>query len=691
MRAFPRNTIVLALPLLLASAAGSLVAQETVRLASSPSLSPDGSRLAFSWRGDIWIVPSRGGLARPLTLDPARDTSPVFSPDGKSIAFNSDRNGAQHAYVMPAAGGTPRQLTFHSEGCTVEAWYPDGRSLLVNAGRDHFWKHEQRFFRISAEKSSAEELLFDDYGRSGVLSPDGKRLLFTREGTAWWRKGYRGSQVWLYEIDAPKFRKRAGHPAEARYPLWAPDGKGFYYVAGEDNASNLWYQQLQGGRKTQLTSFQDDSVVMPCIAANGKTLVFRHLFDLYRLETGAGQAPVRLDIRVRADVAADSVQRRRLDKADDVAFSDDGLEVAMISGGDLWVMDTELREPRQVTSTPEEERDPVFTPDGKSILFVSDSGGQCDLWKADRADPARFWWQNSRFPLTRLTDDPEVERDLRVSPAGTDVAFVRGLGDLWLIGADGKNPRRLLEPWTRPEFDWSPDGKWLVYARADDQFNRDVWIWPIDGSRQPLNLSRHPDNDGNPVWSPDGKAIAFTGSRFGTEVDIFLVYLAKAEDETTARDRKLREAVEKIQRVRSKPASPPAGAAPAAGAPAAAKTEPEKSDPKNESPQAGGNDQNKGHVATAAPEKKLPEVKIDFDGLGDRIRRVSIGDATEQRLFWSHDSKRLAFAARVNGQEGTYTISPPDDLAPKLLVAKTGYHARWIAQANQVLWRVDDL
>ncbi len=695
MHATMGNTSALALCLWIAASASSLAAQEKVRLASSPALSPDGTKLAFSWRGDIWIVGSGGGVARPLTLHAGLDTSPAFSPDGKSIAFNSDRGGAQHAYVVPVSGGTPRQLTFHSEGCRVEGWYPDGRGLLVSADRDHFWKRTERFFRIDTEKRAGEQLLFDDYGQNGSLSPDGKRLLFTREGTAWWRKGYRGSQasqVWLYQIDSKKFQKLLDEPTEARYPLWAPDGKGFYYVGGQSGSLNLWYQAFRGGEKKQLSQFDDDSVVMPCISGDGKTIVFRHLFDLHRFQPGIDQAPKRLNITVRADLIPDKIQRRQLDKADDVAFSDDGLELAMISGGDVWVMDTELREPRQVTSTPEEERDPVFALDGKAILFASDSGGQSDLWKAERADEGRYWWQNSEFKLTRLTNDVEVEEDLRSSPTGKELAFIRGRGDLWLIGTDGKNERRLIESWNRPDYDWSPDGKWLVYARYDDQFNHDVWVWPIDASREPLNLSRHPDNDGNPVWSPDGKAIAFTGCRFGTEVDIYLVYLTKEEDETTSRDRKIREAVEKIEKARSKTA-----AEPAAGAPHATKPEGQKPDEKKpegkEPAQADQAEEKKAEAKPPAtsPEKKLPVVRIDFDGIGDRLRRVSIGDTSEERLFWSHDSKRLAFTAKINGQEGTYTISPPDDLSPKLLIAKTGNNARWIARGNQVLWRVDDV
>ena len=156
--------------------------REPIRLANQPALSPDGSTLAFTWGGDIWTVASGGGRARPLTRNPAIDHEPEFSPDGKLIAFTSDRQGSFHPYVMPAEGGTPRQVGFHSAGYSLEGWAADGRSLLISASRDHFWRNPARFFLLPTEERSAESPLFDAAGDNGSLSPDGKQLLFTREG-----------------------------------------------------------------------------------------------------------------------------------------------------------------------------------------------------------------------------------------------------------------------------------------------------------------------------------------------------------------------------------------------------------------------------------------------------------------------------------------------------------------------------
>jgi len=371
-------------------------AAEAMRLPSSPALSPDGATLAFAWRGDLWLVPSGGGVTRQWTAHARNDAHPVFSPDGRQIAFSSDRSGTRQVYVANVSGGVPRQVTFHSEGSLIEQWLPDGQSLIVSGPRDHFWHHAERLLRVNVTKRAAEELLFNAEGHDPAISPDGTKILFAREGEPWWRKGYRGSQasqIWLYDLSAGEFTKLVDHDRGCRTPLWQPDGKGFYYVGGQSGSYNLWQRDLATGQERQLTEFRDDSVLMPCISRDGSTIVFRHLFDFYRYRPTDGKAPEKVQLLCDSDVAPEPLVHRILQTASEVSFAADGLEVAMIGGGDLWVMDTELREPRQVTDTPEEERCPAFAPDGKSLLFVRDEQGRSDIWRATRAEAEKYWWQ----------------------------------------------------------------------------------------------------------------------------------------------------------------------------------------------------------------------------------------------------------------------------------------------------------
>lgn len=633
-------------------------AKQPIRLANNPALSPDGSMLAFDWNGDVWVVPSVGGNARQLTQKPGRHSQPKFSPDGERIAFISDREGSPQVFVMPAAGGPARQVTFNTAGFAMLGWTPDGKKVLVSSQRDNYWRHAERFFLVSVDERRGEELLFDDYGSSGMLSPDGKKLLFTREGAPWWRKGYHGSQasqVWQYDLETKSFEQLLNDDKGDLWPLWKPDGSGFYYVSGRGGALDLWEKNFSSKDGRQLTKFaDDDSVVYPCISKDGSTIAFRRLFDLYRMRTGDGNTPQKLEIFADVDRPADRIERRTLTTANGVAFSNDGLEIALVAGGDLWVMDTELREPKQVLATPEEERNPVFSPEGDSLLFISDRDGRCEIYRAKREVGSKYWWLNDKFKIDRLTDDREQKSNLTWSPDGSHVAFVKGRGDLCVMKPDGKEVKTILKSFTRPEYDWSPDGKWLVYSADDNDFNRDVFIVPLDGSRPPFNVSRHPRNDRDPVWSRDGKMIAFTGQR-GEERDIFYVWLRAEDGEKDSRERMLEKALEKMNKGRR-----PAGSRP--------------------TPRAGGDG-----PPPSDQLKPKTVVAIDWEGIHDRIQRVNIPEVTESNLMWSPDSKKLLFTGNVEGKPGIYSIEIAGSSKPSSFSSQMISQARWLPRANQIV------
>ncbi|MCB1236388.1 MAG: PD40 domain-containing protein [Verrucomicrobiae bacterium] len=680
-----------------------------IRLASSPALSPDGSRIVFSWAGDLWICRSRGGTARQLTAHPAYESNAAFSPDGESIAFTSNRTGQDQVHVMPVRNGIPRQITFHSEGSRLVEWYPDGRSVLIEGVRDFGTRSASRFFRVQIDGRHPESPLFDAEGHSGSLSPDGKKLLFCREGGDLYRKGYRGtraSQIWLaegLETDKPTFRQLIARATGARSPMWKPDGSGFYYLGdhGSGKRFDVWERDLASGKESALTNFEDDPAIGPAISRDGSVIVFRKAFDFQRLALGtevSEKARLRsVDLQASADTLPEREVRRLLNRATNVAFSGDGLEMVFSAGGDLWAMDTELREPIPVTRTPEEEREPVFSADGNSLFFIRDSGIGAEVFAARRTDAKQYWWRNRAFSETRLTRDGTAKQNLQAVPGAKRISWVAGRGDLWSADLDGKNARRHLAGWSRPEYDWSPDGKWIAWAVDDDDFNRDVWIANAAGEGKPHNLSRHPDNDSNPVWSPDGKVLAFTGRRFDRETDIYYVYLSRADDEKDRRDRTLESALEKLDKARKKPA--PATAPPKTGAPPPpGKTEVPSpaSSGSGEIPDAPGDAvAQPDPKATAASPKPtgpaLPETHIDFDDLSERIRRIGISDVTETNLFWSHDSKRLGFSGEVKGVKGTFTVTFPDKFAPVTLSTKQGSLQRWIARDDTLLWMVDGL
>ena len=655
---------------------------QKMSLGIQATLSPDGKKMAFVWGGDVWLGSSKGGRARQLTQHPAQEWTPKFSPDGKEIAFVSERDGTMQVYVVPVAGGVPEKLTDHSEGYYLLAWDPDGKSLVARGSRDFVGRRASQLLRVPRDGSGAERVLFQAYGARADISPDGKRVLFTREGVDLYRKGYRGSQssqIWMYHFGKKKYKQMVKDDGGARNPMWKPDGSGFYYTAQRGGAFNLIDHDLKSGEEKQLTAYEGDGVVRPTLSFDGETLVFRRGFDFYRMPLGGDEeqpAAEKCVFRQRGDFVRDSEVRRLLKSASEISFSRDGLEMAFVSGGDVWVMDTVLREAKQVTRTPAEEKNVIFSKDGDSIYYLSDTGSSCKVWRAKRRDSKRFWWQNSEFDLVLAVDGPEVISNLSLSPDGKRMAFVRGLGALWVTDLDGENGRKIVDSWNQPYFAWSPDSAWLAYSVDDDDFNQDIWIAPVDGSMLPYNVSRHPDWEGNPSWSPDGKALAFVGRRHGEEIDIYYVWLNKKSDQQGGRDRVEAEAIAAMKKVRK---------------PKPTVDEPkEKSEPGSEALKGLFEGLKRISEQNSKPKKpktkKVEPVKIDFDGLASRVRQISIPDSAEGKLFWSPDSKKLAFSAKVNGKAGIYSVEFPKKLKPSLLISKSVDQAEWLAKDDQIVF-----
>ncbi len=674
---------------------------ERIRLPHDPSLSPDGKTLYFSWRGDVWKASLEGGVAVRLTTNPARDFRPLVSPGGRRIAFASDREGGVQVWVMSAAGGSPRRITFNSEGSLPVAWFPRGEALLTVGVRDRTGegRYAKRFYRVPAGERGPERLVFDTYvGTWADFSRDGRKLIFTREGTAWWRKGYRGSQasqVWIYDFLDGSFREAAADPGGCRFPRFLPGGKSFLYVNQKDGTFNLWKREIGSGREVQLTRLVDDGVQAPAVSRDGRTVVFRRLFDFYVLDVPSGEVRP-LELYAAGDPSIDPLSRKMVSRASSASFTSDGKQIAFVAGGDVWVMDTVLRQPVRVTRTAAPEGEVAFLPDGKSLLFTSMEGGDWNIWEARPADPSKWWWLNREFKLRKITSDAAREHDLSVGPGGKRVAFLKGRGDLWVMDRDGRNARRVLASWSRPDYRWAPDGKWMVYSvpDADGGYWRNVWVLPLQGGGGPVNLSRHPNLDYSPAWSPDGRKIAWVTHRWEDEAELCWVYLRKEDEEKSSWDRKL-EAALKLMGGKGPGAagkkSRPGGAAsrPArAGGPAS------RGGRKGRG-KGGGKGVRKGRApASRRGGEKGPvrppagvKVKIDFEGITERIHRIRIPGGTESSPFWGPGSKTLYFRARLDAGSGLYSVETGRrGGAPRKVGSTVGSDPVWLSKARCFGW-----
>ena len=214
-------------------AAAPAPAQEPIRFARTPDISPDGKLVAFSYLGDIWAVESVGGVARPVTMHEAHDINPVFSPDGKYLAFSSNRHGSYDVFVVPAVGGKPKRLTFDSGHDMVSGWTPDGKGVVFSSTRSTAFPHNQECYVVPADGGAERKLpLFE--GKEAHFSPRGDAIAFVRGPGIWYRRGYRGSsndEIWVASIDGKTQARLTRFDGQDGSPMWDPDGSKLYYVS----------------------------------------------------------------------------------------------------------------------------------------------------------------------------------------------------------------------------------------------------------------------------------------------------------------------------------------------------------------------------------------------------------------------------------------------------------------------------
>ncbi|MSR75735.1 MAG: hypothetical protein EXS14_09745 [Planctomycetes bacterium] len=677
--------------LLLLCVATTFAQQVGIPLLQKVRLSPNGNEIAFAWRDDVWKAPAAGGAAQRLTAHDAADTQPCFSPDGTRIAFISQRADGAQVFAMSAAGGVPTQITRHTEGHSLQEWLPDGQGFLVSAARDHFWRGAQRFWLQPSEFGPAPKLVFDDYGTDGRLSPDGTKLLFVRESEPVYRKHYHGSQasqIWLYDITKQSFEQLHAQAHGARWPLWAPDGEHYYWCSQADGAWNLMRSRIGGRNHEKLTQYKDDGVLFPDISRDGSTIIFSQQFTLQRMDVASGNTQ-EVVITAPGDLGIEGQRRVQSSSATDVAFTDDAREIALVAGGDLYVMDTELKEPVRVLQTAAPEREPLFSQDHQTLWFLSEPDGQVDIYAATKTDATKPFWLNAKFEVTRITNDAAVESELRLDPTGKSLCFVRGRGELVLRNVANGEEKKLLDSWNAPDFDFSPDGKWIAYALEDEEFNSDIWVAALDGSQAPFNLSCHPDNDRSPRWSPDGKTLAFVGRRFGEESDIMYVHLARDSEEESSRDRQMEKALKKMEgrknadKPKENPTTTGAAAEPATGK-AEPATVPEPAAAATSATPAPTKDKPNAAASKGSDKTPKPTV-VEFEGLRERIHRISLPDSTESRLSWTVEGRKLCFSGTVNGKAGSWMVEFPEAGTPKELTSPLLTRGRWIKEGDQMV------
>jgi Tol biopolymer transport system component len=364
---------------------------EAIPSFAEPSISPDRSEIAFVSGGDIWTVAAAGGEARLLVSHPANESRPLYSPDGRKLAFISNRTGGGDIYVLTFETGELKRLTFDDANDQLDAWSRDGRWIYFSStSRDITGMND--IFRVSAESGTPMQVSADRYANEywAAPSPDGSAVAFTARGitsSQWWRKGHSHldeSEVWLMrEGSVPTYEPLTDGGAKEMWPMWSGEGKSIFYVSDRSGAQNIWSRALKGPAR-QITRFQDGRVLWPTISYDGRLMVFERNFAIWKLDTATGQAS-EVSITRRGTPAAPGVEHLRLtDQIQELALSPDGKKVAFVVRGEVFAASAkDGGDAARVTNSPADESQIAWAPDSRRLAYVSDREGVPHIYLYD--------------------------------------------------------------------------------------------------------------------------------------------------------------------------------------------------------------------------------------------------------------------------------------------------------------------
>ncbi len=507
-------------------------AQEPIRFARSPALSPDGKTVAFSYLGDLWTVDANGGVAHHLTMHEKHDFNPVFSPDGKWIAFSSNRHGQYDVFVIPVKGGRPKRLTFDSADDHVTGWSPDSQNILFMSAREINVPVQVELFSISINGGQPKRISVFE-GRDGSYSPKGDRIAYVRGPGSWYRKGYQGSSnddIWISDSDGSNNKQFTTHKGQDSFPMWSSDGKTLYYVSDVAGGLANIVSQEPDGKPVALTQHKDDFVRRARICANGEAIVYECGADIY-VYSIKDKVSRKLGIEVNADDKAGSETIKTFTTgASEFSWSPDEKHSAFVVHGEIFLMPRNGGKAKRLTDHPAFDHGIAWSPDGKRILFLSDRSGHEDIYALESDDPEHPDIVGAHtYKVKQITNTSEPEMGVSFSPDGTRVAFVRA-GKLMTMSPDGKNEKEIVGDRQVFDYEWSPDGRWICYAGMDGSFASELFIILATGANAAdpaRNITRFATYNGGVTWSRTGNKITFISMRKGNEFSAYVMSLQR--------------------------------------------------------------------------------------------------------------------------------------------------------------------
>ena len=511
-----------------------------------PAISPDGSTIAFAYKGDLYCVPAQGGEARQLTTHAAYDSQPIWSPDGKQIAFTSTREGSMDVYVISAKGGAPTRLTTHS-GKETPIAFKDNDHVLFAAD---IMPTAQSILFASKEFSQVYEVstqggrpkLYSVLPMENIsINKNGQVLYHDKKGYEdAWRKHHTSPitrDIWM--LDNGKYQKLTTFKGEDRNPVWAADNQSFYYLSEQDGSFNIYRRYIASGKDTQITHEKKNPIRF-LTSSNDGLLCYGFDGEIYTVKEG-GQ-PQKVNISITTDNEEPSLIRQVQSwGATEIALSPDAKEVAFVMHGDVYVTSTEYKTTKRITDTPQQERNLSFAPDGRSLVYASERNGVWQIFQAKiKNEKEKNFTYCTDIEEEQLTKTNITSQYPAFSPDGKEVAFYEDRAALRIINLKSKEVRTVLDGkynfsyadgdiW----FEWSPDSKWIMcsYIGTGGWNNTDIAVVKADG-KEVHNVTNSGYSDGNGKWVLGGKAMLFESDRagyrshgsWGAENDAYLMF-----------------------------------------------------------------------------------------------------------------------------------------------------------------------
>lgn len=612
-------------------------------------ISPDGTEIAFCYKGDIYKVPANGGTATQLTTQASYECSPIWSPDSKQIAFASDRNGNFDLFVMSADGGAARRLTTHSASEIPSTFTTDGNYILFSASIQD--PANSALFPTSAMTelykvpvtggrteqvlgTPAEMVCFDKSGKTFLYQD---RKGFEDE----WRKHHTSSitrDVWLYDSENGKHTNLTAHAGEDRNPVFAPDGQTVYFLSERDGSTfNVYSFPISSPQSLKtVTHFKTHPVRFLSMGSNG-TLCYTYDGEIYTQKQGDKPQKVKIDIiRDDQNTIADL---NFSNGATSATVSPDGKQVAFIVRGEVFVTSADYNTTKQITHTPAREAGLTFSPDNRTLAYASERNGNWELYMAKiaRKEEANFPNATAIEEEVLLPSDKTERTYPQFSPDGKELAFIEDRNRLMVINLETKKVRQVTDgsTWFSTgggfDYSWSPDGKWFTLEFIGNRHDpySDIGMVSAQGGKI-INLTNSGYTSGSPRWVLDGNAILFITERYGMRAhaswgslnDVMLVFMnqdAYDKFRLSKEDYELQKELEKEQK---------------------------------NTTEAKKNDKKKGDNKEKSEEKKEEKVKdivVELNNIEDRIIRLTPNSSDLGSAIITKDGETLYYLSAFEG------------------------------------------